>query len=317
MALRHHIAICLLLCIAVSCGPSQKKAEALKSREFPLVQVPAMLDQEQRLDYILDHFWDAFTAPSAFLCDSAHIAGVASADVEQAFANYSVFLQQVPLNRAQACMKKLSDRIIACQSADTTSNILDGFGGIVERYLYDPNSPMRDEDIYTAYARAMAGCELRTEAERQKYAQQAQLSSLNARGSVAADFSFCNSVGTVRTLHSINSDYILLFFSNPGCEACQEIIGELQYPMINQMIFDGRLAVVNVYIDDDIQQWMAYQSGYPGNWFSGYDNNHIIRDDELYNVRAIPSLYLLGPNKRVILKDAPLDRVLGTLENLF
>lgn len=290
----------------------------LKTRDFPLAQVPAMLEDEHRLDYILDHFWDSFTTPSAaYLCDSAHVAGVASGDVEQAFANYTLFMEQVTLEQASACMDKLASRMIACEKADSSSNVLEGLGAIVERYLYDPNSPMRDEDIYTSYARRMSSCEFFAPSKRLAFAREAELSSLNARGSIAADFSFCNSVGRVRTLHSLNSEYTLLFFSNPGCEACQEIIGILSDPMINQMIFDGRLAVVNVYIDEDIQQWMAYQGGYPGNWFSGYDNNHVIRDDELYNVRAIPSLYLLDSDKRVILKDAPVERVFGTLENLF
>jgi hypothetical protein len=39
----------------------------------------------------------------------------------------------------------------------------------------------------------------------------------------------------------------------------------------------------------------------------------VIRTENLYSVRAIPSLYLLDKEKRVIMKDAPEDRVFSYL----
>ena len=48
---------------------------------------------------------------------------------------------------------------------------------------------------------------------------------------------------------------------------------------------------------------------YPDEWYNGFDPDMVIRNDELYNVRAIPSLYLLDKDKRVILKDAPENKI--------
>ena len=42
----------------------------------------------------------------------------------------------------------------------------------------------------------------------------------------------------------------------------------------------------------------------------------VIRNEELYSVRAIPSLYLLDEEKRVILKDAPENKMMHYLVNL-
>ncbi len=67
------------------------------------------------------------------------------------------------------------------------------------------------------------------------------------------------------------------------------------------MVDDGTLAVLNIYIDEDLGEWFKYMSVYPGKWYNGYDHNHIIRDDTLYDVRAIPSLYLLDRDKKVIM----------------
>ena len=46
---------------------------------------------------------------------------------------------------------------------------------------------------------------------------------------------------------------------------------------------------------------------------NGYDASHIIREDILYCIRAIPSLYLLDADKRILLKDPPVERVLQAL----
>ena len=48
---------------------------------------------------------------------------------------------------------------------------------------------------------------------------------------------------------------------------------------------------------------------YPEHWYNGFDPDLVIRGENLYNVRAIPSLYLLDRNKTVIMKDAPEARV--------
>ena len=75
------------------------------------------------------------------------------------------------------------------------------------------------------------------------------------------------------------------------------------------LIREGRLAVLNIYIDEDLDAWRSYMPIYPKEWLNGYDAAHILRQDVLYNIRAIPSLYLLDAEKRILLKDAPLERV--------
>lgn len=79
---------------------------------------------------------------------------------------------------------------------------------------------------------------------------------------------------------------------------------------------DGTLAVVNVYIDEDIQAWRSYMPIYPEDWYNGFDPDLVLRSNDIYNVRAIPSLYLLDAEKRVILKDAPERKVMDRLKSV-
>ena len=137
---------------------------------------------------------------------------------------------------------------------------------------------------------------------------------MNRTGTIAADFRFADKNGRMHTLHGIQAPVTLLFFSNPGCNACMEIMNVLRgHEIISSMISDGHLAVVNIYIDEDIQSWREYMPAYSEEWYNGFDPDLVIRNENLYHVRAIPSLYLLDHEKRVILKDAPENRVFNTL----
>jgi hypothetical protein len=173
---------------------------------------------------------------------------------------------------------------------------------------------MRNEDVYYHFVLRYASYEGLSDALRGKYEREARLCALNRVGTKAADFRFADKRGKMTNLHDVKAEMTLLFFSNPGCEACMQIINVLrEEPLIASHIASGRLAVVNVYIDEDIQAWRDYMPIYPEEWYNGFDPDYVLRSNEIYCVRAIPSLYLLDAEKRVILKDAPENKVFDTL----
>lgn len=299
----------------VGCG-SNRKAEQFKALPFPDVLPPAMIDSQQdMLDYMALHWWDGITDPSRiYPCDTALVSGVDKDEVEQKFANWTNVLDMVNFQTVSKSLGRLHDRAAACEKKDTASNVFETFTDLVVKYLYDPNSPLRNEDYYAVYAARMASSDLVEEVLRTKYAREVSLASLNQVGAQAADFRFADIRGKVRTLYSIKSELTMLFFSNPGCTACKEIMDVLNSdPVISGLINDGTMSVLNIYIDEDLEAWRSYMPIYPENWYNGFDPDFAIRGDRLYNVRAIPSLYLLDRDKKVILKDAPEPRMFDWL----
>ncbi len=319
ISLRTALAVLLCTGLLVGCG-RDKKAEVAATRAFPVVPIPEIYadNYEDAVEYVAEHFWDDFAdTTKKYLCDSAHIGGVLNEDVEQQVSTYSALLQLCPLDQARKSVRTLYNRLVACEKADSSSNIFDGVVPIVERYLYDPNSPVRDEDIYGALAEQLAEYEGFPPEVQGRYAFEVAKSSLNQRGTRAADFHFTDSKGRLTSLYEVQAEYTLLFFSNPGCDACYEIITVLSEQLnVSEMIARGQLAVVNVYIDEDIEAWREYMPIYPKDWYNGYDPEGIIRSDGLYYVRAIPSLYLLDRDKIVLLKDAPNDRIFNEIINI-
>lgn len=183
--------------------------------------------------------------------------------------------------------------------------------------LYGVNSDFRNEEYYLPFAQALSTSELVDSVSRVRYSKEAAMCSLNRLGAVAADFSYTTKEGKISTLHKIKADYTLLFFSNPGCTACKEIIDALKGSLrVEKLVYEKTLKVLNAYIDEDLAEWYKYMSIYPQEWINAFNADLSIRNDNLYDVHAIPSLYLLDKEKRVILKDAPLPVVINYLENI-
>ena len=310
MRAANRLCLCALLLLAVSCGGRKKAAPAAKDRPFPQVVIPAAYtDPDERISYAIEHYWDGFFGGDG-RTDSARVLGVTKGEVEQALANYIGVLGRAPLPQAGKAVSGLFDALAAKQAADTSNRVYLAMTEMVARYLYDPNSPLRDEDLYLPFVQKMAASPLTKEDMRTAYRYEAQMCALNPRGSVAPDFVMTLRGGTQVRMHSVRAERTLLFFSNPGCHNCKEIIDALQADgNVLNLIREGRLAVLNIYIDEDLDAWRSYMPIYPKEWLNGYDAAHILRQDVLYNIRAIPSLYLLDAEKRILLKDAPLERV--------
>lgn len=309
--------ILAVMTLLVSCG--QKKAERFQALPFPDVAPPAMMeDARDRAEYMALNMWNGLLDPlRAYPCDSILVSGVRRGDVEQKFANWTQVLDMAGFDTARKAVSNLYDKAYACESKDTASNVFETITSLVEKYLFDPNSPLRNEDYYGIYAERLASCSFIPAEMQEKYARDARLCALNRVGTRAADFKFADRRGKIRTLYGIRAPYTLLFFSNPGCEACMNIITVLKEdPNISLLIASGRMAVLNIYIDEDLDAWRSYMPIYPQEWYNGFDPDFVIRNETLYDVRAIPSLYLLDAEKIVIMKDAPESKVFEYLSRL-
>jgi hypothetical protein len=308
--------IFILAVLLLAAGCREKKAEHFQALPFPDVQLPSMISGEREaLEYMAANYWNAFADPSrGYPSDSLLVSGVRRSDVEQKFADWTSIMEYAGPGVWSRAVGNLYDRALACEVKDTSSQVFETFADLFQKYYYDPNSPMRNEDVYYHFVSRYASYEALPAALRGKYEYEARMCSLNRIGTRAADFRFADRMGKMARLYDVEAEMTLLFFSNPGCEACMQIINVLrEEPLIASHIASGRLAVVNVYIDEDIQAWREYMPVYPEEWYNGFDPDYVLRSNEIYCVRAIPSLYLLDAEKRVILKDAPEDKVFDAL----
>ena len=309
----------ILAVLLLAAGCKEKKAEQFTALPFPDVQLPSMISgQQEALEYMAVNYWNGMTDPSRrnYPSDSLLVSGVRRGDVEQKFADWTSIMEYAGNGIWSKAVGNLYDRALACERKDTASQVFETFVDLFQKYYYNPNSPMRNEDVYYHFVSRYASYEGLTDVEKAKYEREARLCALNRIGTRASDFRFADRRGNITNLYDIKAELTLLFFSNPGCEACMNIINVLREdPVISSMVASGRLAVANIYIDEDIQAWRSYMPVYPEEWYNGFDPDMILRSNEIYAIRAIPSLYLLDSEKRVIMKDAPEERLFRYLSS--
>ena len=308
----------LLLAVLAACGrgktgESAPAPAALPTRVFPRVQPPQM-HPDGPVIYTVDHFWDAYFADlGKYRTDSLYLGGVEKIRLEEAYGLFATLLWNVPPETAKASTERLYDQLAAAKNPAVTDALVE----LTSRYLYDPNSPVRCEDFYRPFVEKLAEGDLAPEDMKPQYGFQARMCAMNAMGTPAADFAFTDTRGRKRTLYGIEAEYLLLIFGNPDCTACKDLVVQMESsPAVAELGASGRLKVVDIFIDREVDQWKARVADYPAAWINDYDHTFTIRDDILYNVRAVPSMYLLDKDKRVIFKDVPPEILLTYLSML-
>ena len=86
---------------------------------------------------------------------------------------------------------------------------------------------------------------------------------------------------------------------------CREISEQMkQSQIISNLLRNGKLKIVAIYPDENLEEWHKHYSEIPSAWINGYDRGCHIERENLYKVSAIPALYLLDKEKIVLVKDS-------------
>lgn len=309
-----------MLLLLAACAPKRQGAvvsDKDAAREFPYPEVPSVCsDPLSAAGYLASNYWTAYLRGS-FPTDSARVLGVTREEMEKAVAGWLSCLEALPLEEARKDVNALSASLESHMEAFPEDTLFFlRFTEIICKYMYDPNSPVRDEDIYLPFVQRLAASPHTRDDMRPGYEYQSLMCAKNQRGSKAADFAFRDVRGRAGSLYGIRAGLVLILFSNPGCSSCKDIVEQLRSrPYLAQLIREKRLAILNMYIDEELDKWREYLPEYPVEWINAYDHLGRIREDQPYDVRAIPSLYLLDADKTVLMKDAPVEKVLQYLDN--
>lgn len=126
----------------------------------------------------------------------------------------------------------------------------------------------------------------------------------------ANDFIYTQANGVEGTLYTLESEILLLYFYDPTCEDCHELMEQLNTSgIVNQLINEGRLQILAVYPEEDMDLWMPYVEQVPSNWINGYDKGATINVEGLFLLTSLPSLYLLDEEKNIILQTTTFDDI--------
>ena len=285
----------LILLLALA-GCRRAKAPAVPAMEkvyYKVPQAPSMLQDAADISrFYARNWWRDFD-----FADSLQVALTDSVYFMSLFTDWTRVLESVP-DVGPECVESVMSRASAHQRA---------FGMFVmaaRQVLADPNSPLRDDELYMPVLRYRIESPFTDEATRERCRYRLDILSQNRLGHKANNIRYTLADGFEGTLYGIKAEFTLVFINNPGCEMCRTVREDISSSdLLTKYIASGRLKVLAIYPDQDLDEWLRYRTEMPSTWINGYDRECVMRTRGTYNLTAIPSLYLLDKDKNVLIKD--------------
>ena len=156
------------------------------------------------------------------------------------------------------------------------------------------------------------------EPSKERYRSMLKLVSRNQEGTAATDFTYTLADGSQGRLYDISAPYTIIFFYNPDCGECARTKAQMEASGYLDMLHNvGLVKVLALYPDGDVSAWRKALPQNPERWISAYDKEQKINREGLYDLKAIPTLYLLDAQKRVIMKDPLVEVLISFLASEF
>ena len=273
--------------------------------QFPFPSIPSTLTEpEERKEYLLQHYWDNFDFSDSALVNNRDVS-------EQGFVNQIALLAD-GITGPELIRQSMDN---FCSGMEQNTHARKVFMQMAEDYLYDPNSPFYNEDLYLVYLKRMVQSKALDEAQKSTLAFKAELASRNRVGTEATDFVYYLPDGSKRSLKqtSVRGNRMILVFYDPECPSCHETLQQMMDDTaLANAVDKGNVTVTAIYTEGNEDAWKKALPQMPENWIIGNDRM-AVKDHALYDLKAMPSLYLLDARKQVLLKDVPYGRIKETL----
>jgi AhpC/TSA family. len=295
--------ICSLFALLTQgCGGRQRNQLPTTAiqKVFPAPEVPSILTTpEQHLGFLLAHYWDNFNFADSVEVKEKYVA--------EAFANYASMLYYAQAPEAQ---KSLVQFLQKAALHDTTFL---HFISLADTFIYNPNAPYHHDENYLFLIEQVIDAPAIPAKLLPELRYRREMLSKNRVGTPATDFSFETLEGT-KHLYDYHNPLTILYFYNPGCHSCEALSQRLAaMPALQDALTKKEIALLSVCVDADTQTWIQNRK-HPEHWIDGYDRTGRLSSQRLYDLKAIPCLYLLGPKHEILLKDPTFE---GMIQRIF
>ena len=300
---QHLLWISLSILLLLACTDPKNKTANSPSQQtdstknaFRATAIPLTLGTpEAKADFIMVHYWDRFDFSDTTLVLSSEYS-------EQAFADFVTLLNNVPSSIAKKGVDELMSR------SANVKPIYNLFTELAEKYLYDPNASTRNETIFELFLESRLKNTNLEEVYKLRARNLLKLIKRNKTGSTATDFTYTLKDGSKSRLSMLSANLLLLYFHNPDCHDCKTTREKmLASQLFKKLTKEGTLKVLALYPDEDLTAFKANEKEMPSEWIYAYDKGCFIKNNDLYDLKAIPTLYLLDKDKTVLLKDIPFE----------
>ena len=291
-----HIALIIIVLVAsgLRLSAQDQLAEQLPGTLFAYPLAPDTCSTlEGRCNYIITHFWDNFDISKPITDQVAF---------EKTFRDYVDFFRYAHRN---VVLSSVRDFVNKAQS--NTAN-LQKVGEVAERALFGTEAEYWSDEVYVAFAKALASSKKLPKDVRDHYGD--QLARINAvQVGSALDFEFYDTNGVKRRLSEYPaSTYVLLFLDG----STDSSIGRLRLSTdvaLNALLDSGNALLVCLSMNKYTSDWATAAAGYATNWIVGC-NDELLKQLDL---RAFPCCYVLDEQRVIVNKALSVEGLMSAV----
>ena len=295
----------LIVLACVSCGNNQP-------RPFPYVKADGAAQGDSVL-YMARNFWNEYLDSSKkTVSDTVMLAGVKYKEVNDALVRYISLLAQCNYDQVIECNSDFADRLISYNRNSEDTKVSSYLMSKFKRLFFDADSPYRNDEIALTLFNKMLDSETLDSLTVSTIQYAVDKICLNRINQKVKDFSYITTSGKEGSLYSIGgADYTLVIFGAPNCPACTNTLDVCERSSINEAVASGRLNLLLMYVDQDFPAWTEYVKDRPSAWIKAFDGQNMLQD--LYDLKAVPTLYLMDKDMNLLIKDGTVGYVGGYL----
>lgn len=269
-------------------------------------QIPLMIISEQeKKEYLATHFWENLEVSDSTLMYNENV-------LQKCMIEFIYILKNISYSESK--LRKAIASLCNITSIKKTQykKLVEYF----ERYLYNANSPLYDEYLYSIYLEEKIKITDKDNPLLSSYKFRLKLINRNKVGSKACNFKFSLPNNNISSLYKteIKTKYLLLIFYDPECHSCHEIMSRMfNDNILNTAIEQNIVTVMAVYTNGNNKVWKNSLTEMPSKWIICNDNLYIT-NNALYDLKAMPTIYLLSREKKVLMKDASFSKILKIIK---
>ncbi|MDE6048912.1 MAG: DUF5106 domain-containing protein [Paramuribaculum sp.] len=285
--MRRILSIFIIVLAVASVGNSQE----LQSPRIP----DSLTTASERAAYLIEHFWDNMDFADTTLSTNAPF-------MEQNFANYASLFPHTDIHKV---LPGAASRLL--ERAQVHTGAYNLLAEIADTYLYEPKSPVANEEAYRYFLLAISDGNFIDPALMVRYRAQLDDVSKNRPGTTATDFDIRTHTGETFSLldKCRQAKATLLIFYDPECHDCAVLVNELrQDTKLAEAVESGHLNIIAVYPEGDEEQFAGGSGKIPTGWIDGINPEGQIIEDELYSIHTFPTIYLINAEGTILLKNA-------------
>ena len=286
--------VLFITALAVASLPMRAQVQLAEQQPGTLFAYPLAPDTcstlEERCNFIITHFWDGFDISKPITDDAAF---------ERTFRDFVDFFRYSHRNVVMSTVRDFINK------AQSNASNLQKVGRVAESALYGTEAKYWSDEVYVAFAKALAGSKQLPRDVRDHYASQlARINSVQVGAML--DFEFVGLDGLKQHLSDLNAKTFILLFLDDSTDS---MIGRLRLSTdvaLNALLNEGEATLVCLCVNKYTADWASAAAGYADNWIIGCGEN-LAKDLDL---RAFPVCYMLDDQRTILNKTLSVEALM-------